>query len=224
MTAMSAQRASGNAASATDPTAIADVRIPGSNRTCEVRDLLRGMGLRWDPLSHAWHGTLPSDQGSHLVRDLGLKPQIVPTIEAFASESAPEPPRGPPGGAEPPRPLIRVPRPHEGSRTHAGARLAFPAADDDPDEVEVGGRRFSLLEITSGLPDDSREADEWAAERQLRDLRGRVKAARGTLSAAPGSAEIISSDWAKEARFYARFGITETQFWAGVPASDSAEV
>jgi hypothetical protein len=222
MTAMSAQRASGNAADATNPTANAHVRIPGSPRTYEVRDVLRGMGLRWDPLSHAWHGMLPSDQGSSLARDFGLRPQIVPTIEAFASESTPEPPRGLPGGPERPRPPIRVPRPHDGSRTRAEARLAFPGMDDDPDEVAVGDRRFSLLEITSGLPDDSREADERLAERQLRDLRGRVKAARAVASATPGLTEILTRGWQKAVQFYAQFGITEEIFRRGVPASPAS--
>jgi hypothetical protein len=219
MTAMSAQRASGNATDANNPAAIAHIRIPGSPRTYEVRDVLRGMGLRWDPLSHAWHGMLPGDQGSRLVRDLGLKPQIVPTIEAFGSEWTPEPSRAPAGRSEPPRSPIRVPRPHDGSRTRAEARLAFPVADDDPDEVEVGNRRFSLLEITSGLPDDSREEDERLAERQLQDLRGRVKAARAVASATPGLTEILTRDSQKAVQFYAQYGITEEIFRKGVPAS-----
>jgi hypothetical protein len=46
-------------------------------------------------------------------------------------------------------------------------------------------RQFSLLEITSGLADDSREPDERAAEQRLRDPRGRMKAARATISTAP---------------------------------------
>jgi hypothetical protein len=223
MTAMSAQRASGNATDATKLPATAHVRIPGSNRTYEVRDVLRGMGLRWDPLSHAWHGMLPGDQGSRLARDLGLKPQIVPTIEAFASEDAPEPSLAPPERPEPPpRPPIPVRKPHDGSRTRAEARLAFPGADDDPDEVPVGDRRFSLLEITSDLPDDSREADERAAERHLRELRVRVKAARALASARPGLTETLTRDWRKAVQFYAQFGITESQFTNGVPTGASS--
>jgi hypothetical protein len=217
MTAMSAQRASGNAPDATRLTATAHIRIRGSNRTYEVRDVLRGMGLRWDPLSHAWHGTLPCEGGSRLVRDLGLKPQIVPTIEAFASQSRPEAIRGFPERQEPLRSPIQAPRPHDGSRTRAEARLAFPAGDDDPEEVDVGNRRFSLLEIMSGLQDDSREADERLAERQLRDLRGRVKAARAVASATPGLKETLTRDWQKAACFYARFGIAAEQFLSGVP-------
>lgn len=78
-------------------------------------------------------------------------------------------------------------------------------------------RQFSLLEITSGLADDSREEDERAAERRLRDLRGRVKAARAAIATTPGAEEVLGRDWVKAARFYARFGLTETQFRNGVP-------
>ncbi|MCI4343645.1 MAG: hypothetical protein L3J92_05985 [Thermoplasmata archaeon] len=82
---------------------------------------------------------------------------------------------------------------------------------------------FSLLEITSGLPDDSREADERAAARTMRELRARVKAARALVATTPGMAETLARDWRKAAGFYARFGITEGQFRDGVarPALNS---
>ena len=54
---------------------------------------------------------------------------------------------------------------------------------------------------------------------RLRDLRGRVKAARAAISGTPGAEEVLRRDWVKAARFYANFGITETQFRQGVPAS-----
>ncbi len=81
--------------------------------------------------------------------------------------------------------------------------------------------KAARLAITSRLPDDSREADEHVAERMLRDLRGRVKAARAAISATPGLADTLHSDWQRAARFYARFGITETQFRHGVPGLDT---
>jgi hypothetical protein len=74
-----------------------------------------------------------------------------------------------------------------------------------------------MSEITSGLPDDSREADESEAERLLRDLRVRVKLARAFVARTPGLAEILATDWEKAARFYARFCITESQLRQGVP-------
>jgi hypothetical protein len=78
-----------------------------------------------------------------------------------------------------------------------------------------------LLEITSGLPDDSREADERAAERRLRELRGRVKDARALMARTPGLAEMLQSDWNRAARFYARFGITEGVFRGQASANRS---
>ena len=81
------------------------------------------------------------------------------------------------------------------------------------------GARFSLLEITSGLPDDSREADERAAERALRDLRGRVKAGRAVVGANPELAETLQRDWRRAARFSARFGVTVEQLRHGAPAA-----
>jgi hypothetical protein len=219
MTAISAPQGAREGANSFPPTANAHVRVPGSARTYEVRDVLRGMGLRWNPISHAWHGTLPADQGSRLVRELGLRPQIVPTIEAFAARVAPVAAQRPPAG---PRGPVRPSVPHEGSRTRAEARVAFPDADPDQGEDGVDSRRFSLLEITSGPPDDSREADERVAARQLRDLRARVKAARALVATTPGMAETLARDWRKAAWFYARYGITEGQFRHRVPVADGA--
>jgi hypothetical protein len=218
---MSAQRASGNATDATRMPAIAHVRIPGSARTYEVRDVLRGMGLRWDPLSHAWHGTLPTDQGSRLARELGLRPQIVPTIEAFSAEAPRQPPEAAPEPPAGPRPPIRPRIPRDGSRTHAEARVAFPEAEQD--DLTVVHGRFSLLEITSGLPDDSREADERFAERRLRELRARVKTARAVVALTPGLAETLQLDWERAARFYARHDVSKTQFNHGVPPATDAD-
>ena len=73
-----------------------------------------------------------------------------------------------------------------------------------------------MWETTSGLPDDSREEDERQEERWLRDLRGRVKAARALVSCTLGLAEKLARDWRKAARFYDRFGVTESQFLHGV--------
>jgi hypothetical protein len=213
MTAISAPHSAREGANPFPSTVNAHVRVPGSARTYEVRDVLRGMGLRWDPVSHAWHGTLPVEQGSRLVRELGLRPQIVPTIEAFASQAVPVAGQRPPVGPRGPVPP-RVPR--DGSRTRAEARVAFRDADLDDDGVD--SRRFSLVEITSGLPDDSREADERAAARQLRDVRARVKAARAVVGGTPGLSETLQADWKKAAAFYGRFGITDGQFRRGVPA------
>jgi hypothetical protein len=44
------------------------------------------------------------------------------------------------------------------------------------------GSRYSLLEITTGFKDESREVDERDVERSLRGLRGRGKAADALLA------------------------------------------
>jgi hypothetical protein len=75
-----------------------------------------------------------------------------------------------------------------------------------------------LGQITSGLPDDSREEDERQVARRLRDVRSRVKAARAVVSTTPGLAETLQGDWRKAALFYARFGIMQAEFRQGVPA------
>jgi hypothetical protein len=72
-------------------------------------------------------------------------------------------------------------------------------------------------EITSGLPDDSREPDEREVERRMRDPRGRVKAAHAIVSTTLGLAEKLATDSQKSGRFYARFGITEELIRRGVP-------
>jgi len=112
------------------------------------------------------------------------------------------------------------PRPRFGdySRTRFESRVAFGGPDEgeDAEEVVTPTRRFSVLETTSGLPDDSREADARQEGRRLRDLRARVKAARAVVSTTPGLAETIAADWQKAARLFAQFGISESQFQQGV--------
>ena len=134
--------------------------------------------------------------------------------------------RGPAASPQEVRPAVpitrRFPRPRFGdySRTRFESRVAFGGPDEDVEDESVIAtptRQFSLLEITSGLPEDSREADEQAAERRLRDLRGRVKVARATISGTHGAEEILRRDWMKAAHFYAGFGITEAQFRDGIP-------
>jgi hypothetical protein len=218
MTALSAPSATGTAsiASPNSPSATAfpnaiRVRIAGSDRTYEVRDVLRGMGLRWDPQSHAWHGSLPATARSQIERDLGLPVQLVQALDSFPAAS--DPPVSTPTpmvGQQAPRPRTR-----DGSRSRLEARVAIPREEEAPGPLPG---RFSLAEVTSGLPDDSREADERAAERSLYDFRGRVKEARALVASTPGVAETLARGGQKAAAFYARFGITETQFRKGVPA------
>lgn len=218
MTAMSAPRALGTSSAPTAPSRTSAtpgaghvrVRIAGSPRTFEVREVLRGMGLRWDPLSHAWHGSVPPAGRIQIVRDLGLPVQVVRPLDEFPT--APEPPARPAqrGGDQ-----IGLRRVRDGARTRVEARVAFPD-HDEPDE-SLAGSRFSAWDVTSGLPDDSREADERAAERQLRDLRGRVKVARTVVAREPRLKELLTRDDPNGARFCAQFGITSELLRSGAP-------
>jgi len=122
------------------------------------------------------------------------------------------------GGA--PEPGEPARRPQAGSRTRFESRVLFRNSAEDAEEIATPTRTFSLVDITSGLPDDSREADERAAPRQLREQRARVKAARAMVAITPGLAETFARDWRKAAPFYARFGIMEGIFRRGVPSTD----
>ncbi len=223
MPAMSALGASGTVSSPTSPNSpsiaapnAVRVRIAGSDRTYEVRDLLRGMGLQWDPLSHAWHGSLPPVRQEQIERDLGLPLQLVRAPYSFPT--APEPPASP---RPTPAPVAWPPRRrvHDGSRSRLESRVAIPREEEAPEPL-LG--HFSLADVTSGLPDDSREADEQAAARHLADLRGRVKAARAAIARAPGGAQMLLGNPTRGAWLCARFGITPEQLCHGVPAADAA--
>ena len=193
------------------------VQLPGTPATYVNRAYLRDLGLRWDPAGHRWHGTTTVERVRELRERLGLEVRVFGDLAA--------PPKGP-AAPKPtiPRPVVvttAVPerdvtrRVRDGSRTRAEARVAFPSLEE-ADEVQTPTRRFTTFEITSGLPDDSREEDERAEERRVRDLRGRVKRARAVVANTRGLAEILAGDWRKAARFYVRFGVTEQMFRRGV--------
>ena len=206
MTAMSAQSASQTTSSLAERT----VLLPGSPATYANRAFLKGLGLRWDPEGHRWHGIVGAENVRALREQLGLEVRCFGSLfQAPETEVAPKGPIAP----KPAGPC----RPHDFTRTHLEARVAIPTETDPEEGFATPTRRFTLAEITSGLPDDSREEDERAVARQLRDLRGRVKAARAVVSTTPGLLEILQSDWTRAARFYARFGVTGAMFRFGVP-------
>ena len=140
-------------------------------------------------------------------------------------EAPPKGPAAPRPAPTRPAPALGVPaalnrgrerRHHDGAKTCLEARIAIPSVED-AEEIPTPRRRFTVWETTSGLPDDSREADEKEAERQLRDLRGRVKATRAVVAGTAGLAETLASDWKRAAAFYDRFGVTEEMVRNGVP-------
>jgi hypothetical protein len=214
MTAMSAQRAS-ETPSPENPflrdlvASLRTVVVPASPATYANRAALREMDLRWDAMRHQWHGTTTAERVRALREQLGLEVRVFGDLEA--PPKGPAPPKSAPIAA-PTRDPAR--RPRDGSRTRIEARIAFPSVEEE-DELPTPTRRFTVMEVTSGLPDDSREEDEQRGERQLRDLRGRVKAARAVVSNTPGLAEMLAHDWRKSARFYARCGISEVSFRYG---------
>jgi hypothetical protein len=201
--------------------------VPASPATYANRAALRAMGLRWDPVGRRWHGTTTLEQVRELRERLGLEVRCFGTLEPPRGPSPPRPPAPALVPSIVPRavrdrdPFRRV---HDGSRTRAEARVVYRDGDEGAEEIATPTRRFGVFEITSGLPEDSREGDERAAERHLRDLRRRVKRARAMVATTAGLAESLTNDWQTAARFYARFGITETQFRQGVPAGFSEEV
>lgn len=224
MTAMSAPRASETPSTANPflrdlVASLRTVQVPGSAATYANRAVLREMGLRWDPAGHRWHGTTTVAAVKTLREQLHLEAQVFGVLEgAPKSPAAPRP--VPPRPAPLPNTIQSDPRdlPRDYSRTRFESRLAFPGADEDDysEGSPTPTRRFTLLEITSGLPDDCREVNEREEARRLRDERGRVKAARAVVATTPGLAETLASDWQKARRFYARFGITESAFRQGV--------
>ena len=230
MTAMRAQRASETPSTANPflrdlVASLRTVVVPGSPATYANRTALHEMGLRWDPANHRWHGTTTAGRVKELRERLGLEVRCFGDLEVHPK--GPTPPKStPPGPTLGPDP-IAVPardparRPHDGSQTRVEARVAYPAPSEEQDEFATPGRRFSLLEVTSGLTDDSREADEREAERRLRE---RVKQVRAVVASTPGLAEVLAGDWRKAARFFARLGIREGMFRNGVPFTEGAKV
>lgn len=207
MTATSAQSAN-ETPSPAHPLALRTVLLAGSERTYANRDYLRGLGLRWDPEHHRWHGTTTAEQVCILRERLGLE------VRCFGSLDPPPGPE-PARPTEPPRPAksVRARAPitpvHDFSRTHVEARVVYRERDEDADEFVPPTRTFRVLDITSDLPDDSKEAEERGAERQLRDLRGRVKRAREVITGTPGLFDLLAASPEKTVLFCARYGITE---------------
>ena len=89
----------------------------------------------------------------------------------------------------------------------------FPALGEEPDEIETLIRKSTLVEIMSGLPDDSREEDDRQEDQLLGNLQGRAKRARAVVASETGLVGILASDkWNP-----ARFGTNEATLPWGVP-------
>ncbi len=134
-----------------------------------------------------------------------------PDFRVMDTDSPSAPPRDPTSRWRP------RPRVGDYSRTRFESRFAFGGPDEDAEEIATPTRQFSLLEITSGMPDDSRGEDDRLAKRKLRELRSRVKAARTAISATSGANDLLQQDRIKAGCFYARFGITQQWFRCELP-------
>jgi hypothetical protein len=188
------------------------VVVPGSPATYANRAALRAMGLRWDPAGHRWHGTTTSDRVRELRERLGLEVRVFGTLDPPRGPSPSRPPAPTPTAVHAVTPVREpTPRPHDSSRTRVEARTVYR-----DDEDGAAPSRFTERDITSGLPDDSREEDERQEERRLHELRARVKAVRAVVASRPGLAEILRREWRRAAQFYAKFGICETILRNGV--------
>lgn len=101
-------------------------------------------------------------------------------------------------GAEAPhvRGLLGKPLPRSSGRS--GSSRGFPRDDS---------RSFTLLETTSGLPEDSRDEDQRVRARVEAERRGRVAAARKALHAHPEARDLVMKDQTRQRMFCARFSI-----------------
>ncbi len=104
--------------------------------------------------------------------------------------------------------------PRDARRTRSETRLAFRESEGDG----LDDRRFTALDVTSGLPDDSRDADQRARAWVEAQRRGRVCAALAALEAHPEAREQVFRDQTKLRLFCARFSITPSDI---CPMSES---
>ena len=89
------------------------------------------------------------------------------------------------------------------SEAHSAFRAPLVGGEDGMDD-----RRYTVLDTTSGLPDDSRDEDQHARAVIEHQRQGRVAAAQEALKARPEARELVMRDQTKQRLFCARFGIT----------------
>ncbi len=178
------------------------VSVGAGPASYDHRSELKALHLRWDPTAREWSGVvLGSDIPS--LENLGLMVSVrsgsvaPPSLPKGPSAPGREPvPREARGGSAPRRP-------HDHARTSVEAYLP-------KGERESLGRlsRFTLLDITSGLADDSREDDERVRAKAEREREGRVRAARAVIQAHPGLETVLARDQTKLTLFCAVHHVT----------------
>lgn len=96
----------------------------------------------------------------------------------------------------------------DGSRTCLESIIAFPVEGAGP----VGKlSKFTQADITSGLPEDSRDADERELAKREAQRKGRVATAMKALEGHHESRELVFHDQTKLTLFCARFGIAPSE-------------
>jgi hypothetical protein len=113
-----------------------------------------------------------------------------------------------------PRAVYRPRRDSSRSRAEAFIALREPVLEEDPvgalptPSRGTRSRAFSLLEVTAGLPEDSRDDDQRARAQVEAQRRGRVAAARAVLQAHPEASALVMRDQTHLRMFCARYGVT----------------
>ena len=155
------------------------VSVGAGPASYDRRSELKALHLRWDSAAREWTGVvLGSDIAT--LEGLGLGVEVRQRRQ----------PREPTAPAR--------------KRDHAKASVEAYGARA---EGRVS-QRFSLLDVTAGLPDDSREDDQRVRAQVERERQGRVRAARSVIQAHPGLETVLARDQTKLILFCAVHHVT----------------
>ena len=188
------------------------VIVRGCERTYELRERLRAIGMKWLPFARAWQGVVAVE--------------VLPQMEAEGLQVVPLVPEGHPLDRfreslveKAPEPLSPRPPAH---KPRACARKEAPVKVSAQEQAAgfLQEHNWDTRDITANLSDDDRATDERRVERHLLDLRTRVKAVRALISADPTIRHTLATNPEKAAAFYAIHGVTEAQVRRGVPDVD----
>ncbi len=202
------------------------VSVGAGPASYEHRGELKALHLRWDPNAREWSGVvlgsdIPSLESLGLVvmvrsgaepsRRRGHVPDSSPAGLAGAESSF--------GNRAPVSRLVsrrRVPSAKAsveaygapGVQGRESARFSLSDSPGGVGRVLAENRRaFSALDVTAGLPDDSREDDQRVRAQVERERQGRVAAAQDALRAHPEARELVMRDQTRLRMFCARFSV-----------------
>ena len=195
-----------------DRDGLVPVIVRGCERTFELRERLRAVGMKWMLHTHAWSGVvavevLPQMEAEGL-RPLAVVPEGHP-LDRFRESFVDKAPQLPS-----PKAPARKPR--------ARARKEDPAKVSSQDRAAgfLQEHGWDVRDITANLADEDRADDERRVERHLRDMRSRVKVVRAKIAADPTIRQTLATCPEKAASFYAIHGVSEAQVKRGVPDVD----